>query len=545
MTAVTRPTPFPKFALPAWWPSLARPAGKQPRLFELGCFAVWLVLVLALTARHALWRDEVRALTIALQGNSLPAAWLALHGEGHPALWYLMLRGLHAIVASPSVLPVAAIGTAAATVLLLVLRSPFSRWLLVLMLLGGPFLFEYSVMERNYGISVLLLFIIAVRYPRDRDGGPWLGLLLFLLANTNVHSVVLVAAFLLFWLVDLVSVHGLRPVRPLRWFAVNVAIATLGVAACVATVYPPYNDAVMSDGLRGSLPVILGGILSTGWSFDGLIDTPAAHFPETALWSLLAVHLLLSVLLYVSVLGLVRSPGAVVAGLAALLGLSAFFTVVYSGGYRHEGLWLAFMIALYWIVLARQGATAAPRIAAVGSAAMVLLLVLQLPSGARPVVGLLLDRPPLSRARDVGALIAARPGLKDAIVIGEPESVIEALPYYASNPTYMLRQSQFGSVVKFSKSVRLDLNLGDVLAAAKTLAAHSGEPVLILMEEALEPGQATQVVDDGYGRTFTITPAEVQAFLANTKRIAHFGPAQTDETYDVYQLDPSTKGSER
>ncbi len=510
---------------------------------ELGLFAAWLAVVLALAAHHAMWRDEVRALTIALQGESLPAAWVALRGEGHPALWYLILRGMHVIAATPAVLPAAGIMAAAAAALLLVLRSPFSRWMLVLILLGGPFLFEYSVMARNYGISVLLLFVIAVRYPNDRDGGPWLGLLLFLLANTNVHSVVLVAAFLLFWFVELVGVHGLRPVRPIGWFLVNAGIATLGVMACVVTVYPPYNDAVMSDGLRGGLPGILAGVLSTGWSFDALIDSPVERYAHAPLWALVA-HIVLTILLYGSILGVARSPGAVLGGLAALLGLSVLFTLVYSGGYRHEALWLAFMITLFWIVRAR-GAPAAPRLAALGSGAMVLLLALQLPGGARPVVGMLLHRPPLSRSRDFGALVASRPDLADAVVIGEPESVIEALPYYTANPTYMLRQSEYGSVVKFARSVRLDLSLGDVLATARTLAGQTGKPVLILMEPALDPAQPAQVVDDGYGRTFSITPAQVAAFLAGTTRLAHFGPAQTDESYDVYLLNPPAKGNER
>ena len=133
--------------------------------------------MLILTAHHALWRDEVRALTIALQGDNLVSAWLQLRGEGHPALWYLILRLMHDVVATPLVLPVASVAIASAAALLLVLYSPFSRWVLALMLFGGLMLFEYSVTQRNYGISVLLLFGIAIRYPKDRDRGLWLGCL--------------------------------------------------------------------------------------------------------------------------------------------------------------------------------------------------------------------------------------------------------------------------------------------------------------------------------------------------------------------------------
>src|ERR1700739_2024372 len=59
--------------------------------------AGWTLLVGLQIARHVMWRDEVRALTIALNGDDLIAMLRGLHGEGHPALWYLLLRGAHAV----------------------------------------------------------------------------------------------------------------------------------------------------------------------------------------------------------------------------------------------------------------------------------------------------------------------------------------------------------------------------------------------------------------------------------------------------------------
>ena len=525
-----------------WRLSLTRAPGHQSRLPELALFGLWLGCVLLLTAHHALWRDEVRALTIALQGDNLASFWVDLRGEGHPALWYLVLRALHGVVATPLVLPAASIGIAAAAVLLLLLYSPFSRWVLVLMLLGGLLLFEYSVMQRNYGITVLILFSIAIRYPKNRDHGVWLGCLLFLLANTNVHSVVLTGAFLLFWLMELLRVHGLRLSRPMTWFAVNAGIATLGVVVCALTVYPPYNDAVLSDGMRGDLSAILGHVLLTAGPFDLLSGFPAARWGGAPHWLFEGWLLFVSAALYGSLLGLLRSPGAVVAGLMALLGFSAFFTLIYSGGYRHEGLWLSFIITLYWITRTRAVPAPAlpmraPWLVSIGSAALVMLLALQVPPGLRAVAGVVLDRPPLSRSRDFGALIASRPDLQTAIVLGEPESLVEFVPYYAPNPTYMLRQSTFGSVVKFARSVKLDLSLGDLLATARSLSVAQDKAVLILMEPRLDADQPAHVVDDGYGRIFRITPDEVRDFLAATTLLKRFGPAQTDETFDVYLLD--------
>ena len=95
-------------------------------------------------------------------------------------------------------------------------------------------------MARNYGISMLLLFLLATFYERHRNRGFLIGALLFLLANCNAHSVLLVGAFLLFWLVDIANDDGVRRSRALRTFLLNSAIAALGVAICLLTI-PPFQ----------------------------------------------------------------------------------------------------------------------------------------------------------------------------------------------------------------------------------------------------------------------------------------------------------------
>src|SRR5215472_604514 len=89
---------------------------------KLGLFVLWLSLVLFMAWHHAFWRDEVRALSLALQGENVVEMFKSLRGEGHPALWYLFLRAAYFVVRSPAVLPLVSISIAAAAALLLVLR---------------------------------------------------------------------------------------------------------------------------------------------------------------------------------------------------------------------------------------------------------------------------------------------------------------------------------------------------------------------------------------------------------------------------------------
>jgi hypothetical protein len=216
--------------------------GSPRRAFCALLFCVWTFLVLVLAWNHVVWRDEVRAYSFALQGHSILAMLKGLHGEGHPALWYLLIRTGHAIFPLPQILQVLAFLVAFASMLLLVLRSPFSPLVLTLLLSSGFALYEYSVMARGYGISMLGLFALAVVYPRHRDRGLLLGALLFLLANTNVHSVLLVGAFLVFWLLDLRWSAAPPRRHAIRNYILNAAIALSGILICAITVLPTIND---------------------------------------------------------------------------------------------------------------------------------------------------------------------------------------------------------------------------------------------------------------------------------------------------------------
>ena len=513
---------------------------------KLGLFVLWLSLVLFMACHHAFWRDEVRALSIALQGENIVAMLKSLRGEGHPALWYLLLRVAYFVVGSPVVLPLVSISIATAAALLLVLRSPFRWWMNALLLMSSFLLFEYSVMARNYGISVLLLFLLANYYPRYRDRSIVLGILLFLLANTNAHSVLLAGAFLLYWLLDILLEDGFRWTRSLRTFLVNAAIGAAGVAICFATIYPPYNDAAVAalpDGITSKL--LMKAVLVPGAYFVDIV--PDLSFGLSTLLTETQIKIVISLMLFGSVLAVIRSPAAFIATLAALIALSLFFAVIYWGRYRHQALWLVFLLSMYWITRAktRQIELAIPArlkslvgpASAIGASLMVLLLAQAAYSGVKLFIDTAAGGPPFSRVRDFSAFIGSRSDLRNAIIIAEPDFLLEALPYYIQNPTYLMREGRFGNVVKFTRKARLSIDLDDILATARALRAESGKPVLILLNERLDPSQPARIFHESYAWTLLTTPEQVHNFLTSTQFLERFAPAVSDESFDVYQLD--------
>lgn len=517
----------------------ARPGvpGDHNRLARLILLALWAAAALFLAWHHVPWRDEVRALTIALSGDTTIDMLRNLHGEGHPALWYLLLRWGHALIQSPLILPIAAFAISAAAMTVLALKSPFRLPVIALFMFGGLGLFEYSVSARNYGISALVLFVFAWAYPRWRDRGVVMGLVIFVLCNTNVPANFLGAALVGFWLIDIFCEEGFRWNRKYGWWMANAAIAAAGAAVCFLTVFPTVHDAASIDLPDGFGPGVI---------LDALTSSVIA-FPELAAPSVFdgwMVSLLLTLLLGGCLAGLFRRPGAFLAATGVLIFFKLFYLLVYPGGYRHQGLLLVFLVTLYWLVAAGHGGAWPERWglvrrvgdigARIGQFALIALLALQIPMSSRHVEAAVRGVP-YSRVHDLADLLE-REGLTDATVMSQPDVFAEPLPYYADNPIWLLREQKYGAVVRFTNDARLEMRLDDILADARRIAGETGKPVVILLKYRIGGNAPPRRYAEGYLGHFSTDPDQERRFLAATRLLAQFGPAITDESYDVYLL---------
>jgi hypothetical protein len=218
------------------------------------------------------------------------------------------------------------------------------------------------------------------------------------------------------------------------------------------------------------------------------------------------------------------------------------FFVTYAGGYRHQALWVGFVVAMYWIAGRDEGVWGSTRslgrVRAAGLAMLAALLVLQVVLGLYNVANVALDGEPESRSRDLARLIARRPDLRHATIMADPDYLVEPLPYYLPNPTYLPREERFGRVVRFTRHARLSQTLEDLLADARRLRDTTRQPVVILLGERLEANTPARVVRESYIWQLSIVPEQVNTFLSSTRRLERFAPACcSDESFDVYVLD--------
>lgn len=501
------------------------------------CVVGWLLLVLLICSRHEFYRDEVRALSLAREASSLSELPRLLQDEGHPILWYVLLWSGYHLTPSTRVLPVLSVLIAGAAVIVFVAASPFPRWLKVMFVFSGLPLYEYSVSARNYGISMLIMFAFAWLYPSRHKHPILLSLVLALLCNTNIHSLLLGGVLLAMWGWDVFAGDHAGKRHPIQFGAAACVVAA-GMALAVVVVRPS-NQMAASDSSAYTPSNVARAVLET-------VKAPARVFPDIAPSPRGLFAPVGSVLLVASTLGLIGRRAAFAAALAGLVALSVLFQIVYPGGYRHQGLFVVFLMTLYWIALAsggtRQRSKGVDDVARIGLyGALPVLLGILMVTGIAYAYGDLAHEESGSEA--LGRFLRSHHEYDRAVLIGEPDFAMESVHYYVDNPIYIVREQRFGNIVRFVRSARADMSLLDLLRAAWEVRTREQRDVLIALghHQELDPGSPAGThgtsVSYKYGKTFSWSSEEIRIWNACTEPLQRFGDdAITDERYTLYQV---------
>ncbi|MEO8576699.1 MAG: hypothetical protein ABI556_08370, partial [Gemmatimonadales bacterium] len=324
---------------------------------------LWLALtgftamLIALAMRHEMWRDEVRAFSVATRAASWGQMLSDLHQEGHPALWYVVLRSGYAITHSNLVLPVAAIGISIATAYLILRYAPFPFWLRLLAVFGAFLGFELSVMARNYGIGVLFMIATCVVFPR-RGEKPWLpAIFLALMANTSVHAALAAMVILFVWIVS-DAVDDDRHSSLLRPASIgSISFVVAAIAFAFATASPTPDMAWASTARHLSADHIIRTIFSDpGLALHGVLESNVAAAGEFP-WRYLHIDpgFASRIIVDAVLLWLWRAVGRRfihgAAMLIAIIGFELLFREVYSGALRHEAVIAFLLFSIAWLAV--------------------------------------------------------------------------------------------------------------------------------------------------------------------------------------------------
>ena len=489
-----------------------------------------------------MWRDEVRALSVATRSASWPDLVRSLHAEAHPVLWYALLRVGYSATHSILVLPVTALVIAAVAAFVILRFAPFPISMRLLCVFGVYIGHEYSVVARNYGIGIVLMLAVAVMFSGRHERPLRVGVALALLANTSVPAALASLVLTFVWSLDAFD-PALRDKLSRPRSLAAFAIALCGAAIVWATASPSPDMVYAFSASQLHLAAILRAILiDPGASLSGnqLASITAA---EQIPWSRISLDSeimtrLVADIAILSVAWSLRRNRACLAGLVlGIVGFEVLFRLVYAGSLRHEGILAFLMMCLAWIASTEPDTYGSPqrrRSIALGLVPLLVVQTIALPLVARRELLF-----PSSSSKAFAELIKATPRYRDAILMSEPDYLMETMPYYVANPVFMPRQREFNYRVYFDRGVRrkMDFDLGTLVDIADSVSCATGKPVFLAIGylSIARAGSGSMPLAYG-GAAFRWNADERRRLFARGTLVHSFVKATSDENYHVFEI---------
>jgi hypothetical protein len=321
----------------------------------LPVLAVYILFIIIGLCSHELFLDEAHHFLLARDSASLADMYNNARYDGHPRLWHTLLFFItHTFTESPVAMQ-ALQGLISIAVAFVFLRyAPFTFWIKAAILFGYYFLFEYSILSRNYALGLLFLFTACGLLNEGRRPLTAIGVLLLLLCNTHMFFTFAAIALYGYLLLEYAGKKGLFT-RP---FLILSALFLLGFACAIIQARVPRLDNVnltpvesgkwLSGGnfsfaafglVRGWLPIpTVGG--GQFWNHFWLRPEKTGGF---------AGGLLFLLLLALPGFILRRYPRAVLFYYCTALLLLVFFDVTQMTAARYFGMVFVFFLAAAWL----------------------------------------------------------------------------------------------------------------------------------------------------------------------------------------------------
>ncbi len=248
--------------------------GKKKLIQAVFLSGLFFIIEFILVHFHEMWSDEVHSWGIAASSHSFSQLIYNTRYEGHPELWYIVLFTLQLFTHNIFYMQVLHVLIAAGTVFVFCFFSPFHILKTTLICFGYFFAYEYSIISRNYGIEMLLLFLCAGLY--TAYGNKYLTVISFLfmlLFETNVYAVIIGVPLYCYIIWSFISTHSLK----LKQALLSGIIVAAGVVLSVIAMKPP-ADSIFNFWSTKITLVDLEHVLST--IYTAYIPTPnlGMHF---------------------------------------------------------------------------------------------------------------------------------------------------------------------------------------------------------------------------------------------------------------------------
>ncbi|MBI5248355.1 MAG: hypothetical protein HY912_02575 [Desulfomonile tiedjei] len=470
------------------------------KAFPFLILAVFLVFGCVGILNHEMWRDELQAWLIVKDSPDLKTVLQTIKFEGHPGLWYSLLYFLSKVSSNIVGFQLLHLAIAAVSIYVFVVFAPFSKFQKSLFAFGYFPLYEYSIISRHYAIGILFVFLLCALYPNRRKMYVVIGVILALLANSNVYGSIIAICFYSMLIVDFFLQADRMKGEKLGAIAGSVAFM-LGLALAVEQMIPrsdscfavPWHFFFHATHFGATLSTVAASYIPLPnidsidfWNSNFLAFSPAgeAFMPDISL--VLAVCCLVS---------LYRTPLALWLYLSSTIGVLLFTYLVYFGSLRHHGHLFVILVVCFWIASYYENSTnldpAESKVSwnqKTGKIFLTLLLCLHFVSGAFAFYTDL--RHPFSAGQAVAEFIKEH-GLQTAIVAGDGPYVT-SVGAYLDKPVYFADRSRFGTFVVFDTQLSRP-DCPELMERVKRVAQPLNADVILVLNEEIScqvPGTA-------------------------------------------------------
>ena len=425
----------------------AAPRSRFEQALAWTAFVVWIGVTAFTAAHHEPWRDEADPWLVARDAG--PTAFVRRASlSGTPALWHLILVPLARGGAPYDAQKVLHLAIAAASVALILWRSPFPWVTKLTTVFSYFFAYEYAVVVRSYALTVLLLLLIAMWY-RERRTHPWrYAIAVALLANTNTHSLFIAAFLGLFFL------YETRLWRPAAVMLAGGLLAVAQLAAASGERATTFVRIQFSAPLEALGSAFLPRVVSPATAIAGAV---IVGFTTAWLWK----RRMLVALLW-----------------SWYAALALIFIFWWIGGVRHAGLILVLLLVVLWIGMEDDRRMNVP---------IALLTIALLVADFTSYLMMRADyRYAYSGAQEMAGFLHAA-HLDDAVIAAHSETTTSALAPYLRHPLWYAGIGAFGTFTMWDRKFDAGLNVPYPAAVARARRAFGGRALMLLNVEVPNP----------------------------------------------------------
>ncbi len=293
--------------------------------------ALYAIFTLIIVLHHETWADEAQVWQLVRHLNVFEL-FKHLVNEGHPSFFYLLMMPFAKLHLPIMFMQIFCWLCMTASVFIFLQFSPFGKFAKFAIVTSAGFLYFFPVIARSYSILPLLVFLLAILYPKAKKHPFVYASLIFILANTHIIMLVFCGFLTLDFLYEnLFKVRKEIDKNTLKKYLTAFGIMCIGLLAVVAQLHGTTSSNVVIKIDTSSLIVSIVKVLS-----QFFINSVDNQWPEynTIMFPLLNVPaILLSALIYVImfILLLLKDKKLFVITFFSIL----FQLVVYVVGYNH------------------------------------------------------------------------------------------------------------------------------------------------------------------------------------------------------------------